>query len=307
MDDDGWWRWWRWRWMMKTDDEDGWWRWMMKMDDEDGLMKMDDSRWWWMMMNEYGWRWMEMDEDGWKWMVKDDDDGWWRWMMIDDDGWRRMKMDEYGGRWMKMDNDGWRWMIVDDDGWRWRTMDEDERMDEYGWWWVKMDDDGWRWMKTDGDNDDDVFMSDPSIAQRPRIPSLAICIQVTHSLPRNWSQAPPGHEISPHRTIEQLGPTGMHRHDMTWGLASKNSRLPRFSCQIIHVGAKYIHIYICMYIYIYGQTNPDTNIMNPIQKLFSEFLKLEKESRSERHQQNMTIHYPNISVKPVKQCHDNKT
>ena len=62
-----------------------------------------------------------------------------------------------------------------------------------------------------------------------------------------------------------------------------------------------------VYIYIYGQTNPDTNIMNPIQKLFSEFLKLEKESRSERHQQNMTIHYPNISVKQVKQRQDNKT
>ena len=39
-------------------------------------------------------------------------------------------------------------------------------------------------------------------------------------------------------------------------------------------------------------------------KLFSEFLKLEKGSRSERHPQNMTIHYPNISVKPVKQCHN---
>jgi predicted metal-dependent hydrolase len=77
------------------------------------------------------------------------------------------------------------------------------------------------------------------------------------------------------------------------------SRLPRFSCQIIHVGAKNIQIY--------GQTNPDTNIMNLLQTLFSEFLKLEKESRSERHQQNMNIHYPNISVKPVKQCHDNKT
>jgi len=68
---------------------------------------------------------------------------------------------------------------------------------------------------------------------------------------------------------------------------------------IIHVGAKHIQIY--------GQTNPDTNIMNLIQKLFSEFLKLEKGSRSERHQQNMTIHYPNISARPVKQCHDNKT
>ena len=77
------------------------------------------------------------------------------------------------------------------------------------------------------------------------------------------------------------------------------SKLPRLSCQILHVGAKNIQIY--------GQTNPDTNIMNLIQKLFSEFLKLEKESRSERHQQIMTIHYPNISVKPVKQCHDNRT
>ena len=44
------------------------------------------------------------------------------------------------------------------------------------------------------------------------------------------------------------------------------SSLPRFSCQIIHVGAKNIKIY--------GQTNPDTNIMNLMQKLFSEFLKL---------------------------------
>ena len=47
--------------------------------------------------------------------------------------------------------------------------------------------------------------------------------------------------------------------------------------------------------------------MNPIQKLFSEFLKLEKEYISERHQQNMAIHDTNISVKQVKQCQDNKT
>ena len=77
------------------------------------------------------------------------------------------------------------------------------------------------------------------------------------------------------------------------------SKLPRFSCQITHVGAKDIQTYC--------QTNPDTNMMNLIQRLFSEFIKLEKESRSKRHQQNITTHYPNISFKPVKQCQDNKT
>ena len=82
------------------------------------------------------------------------------------------------------------------------------------------------------------------------------------------------------------------------------SRLPRFSCQIIHVGAKYIHIY--MYIYIRSDKSRHQH-HESYTKLFSEFLKLEKESRSERHQQNMTIHYPNISVKQVKQCQDNKT
>ena len=39
--------------------------------------------------------------------------------------------------------------------------------------------------------------------------------------------------------------------------------------------------------------------MNVTQTLFYEFLKLEKESRSKRHQQNMTIHYSSISVNPV--------
>ena len=40
---------------------------------------------------------------------------------------------------------------------------------------------------------------------------------------------------------------------------------------------------------------------------FCEFLELGTKSRSKRNQQNITIHYPKISVKPVKQCQDNKT
>jgi hypothetical protein len=76
------------------------------------------------------------------------------------------------------------------------------------------------------------------------------------------------------------------------------SKRPRFRCQKIYVGAKDIQRY--------GQTDPDTNMINLIQRLFSEFHKLEKKSRSKKHQQNMPIHCPKISVKPAKQCQDKK-
>ena len=57
---------------------------------------------------------------------------------------------------------------------------------------------------------------------------------------------------------------------------------------------------------IYGQTHIDTNTMNLIQKLFCEFPELGTESRSKRHQQNMTIHCLNFSVKLVRQRQDKK-
>ena len=90
---------------------------------------------------------------------------------------------------------------------------------------------------------------------------------------------------------------------------------------------KYIYIYIYVYIWsrplslhppreggvagpgayiqlqIYGQYQHDESYTKRSKKCY-EFLELEKESRSKRHQQNMTIHYPNITVKPVKQCQE---
>ena len=192
-------------------DDDGWWRWMI----------VDDDGWWWMNMGEDGWRWMKMDENGWWRMMKMDDDRWW-WMKKDEDGWIWRKMDGDGWWWMKMDDSRWWWMKkMEEDGGKWRKMDEDGwrrwmKMDEDGGRWMKMkewmnmDDDGWRWMKTQGDNDDDVFMSDPSIAQRPigyppsRSASRSPIVSQEIDLRRLRGMR--FHHIEP--WIEQLGPTG---------------------------------------------------------------------------------------------------